>query len=96
MVRRQRDLGRFTAWPYENAMVRMSGLGWRSGPETNAPKREESFVHARLLDSLGYQGRGSREFAWEPHLPLEDVCALIPKARSFAYANPIDKFLGHE
>lgn len=92
MVRRLRDLGRFTPWQYENAMVRMSGMGWRSGPEPGAPPREESFVHARLLERLGDKGLGPREFARDLHLPLNDVLALIPQARPFAYARPIDEF----
>lgn len=96
MVRRQRDLGRFTPWQYENAMVRMSGMGWRSGPEPGAPKREESFVHARLLERLGDQGLGPREFARELLIPLEDVCALIPQARPYAYARPLRDLFGED
>ncbi|MGV3617306.1 MAG: ImmA/IrrE family metallo-endopeptidase [Fimbriimonas sp.] len=88
MVRRLRDLGRFTPWQYENAMIRMSGMGWRSGPEPGAPRREDSYVHARLLEHLGDGGLGPREFAASLHLPLEDLCTLLPQARP--YATPIE------
>lgn len=94
MVRRLRDLGRFTPWQYENAMVQMSSQGWRSGPEPGAAAREESFVHARLLDRLGDQGLGPREFAEQLCLSVGDLCALIPQARPFAYATSVEMLIG--
>lgn len=82
MVRRLRDLGRFTPWQYENAMMQMSRMGWRSGPEPGATRREESFVHARLLEHLGDDGLGPWEFAESLAIPLEELCALMPQARA--------------
>lgn len=80
MVRRSYQVGVFSKWQYENAFIRMSSLGWRSGPEPGAPDRETSFVHEAVLDHLADIGIRPHDLAAEASLTLRDLASLMPVA----------------
>lgn len=82
LVRRLYDLRHFTKWQYEDAYVKMSSLGYRSGPEPGAPSRESSYIHAWVIAALGDSGKGPDELARAANLYLDDLCLLMPEAEA--------------
>jgi Zn-dependent peptidase ImmA (M78 family)/transcriptional regulator with XRE-family HTH domain len=84
MVRRGRDIGRFTSWQYECACKAISREGWRGrGKEAVSLPREESAVHTQVFGSLTQNGVTPYEFAKQVQLPEADLIELAPAAKAF-------------
>jgi Zn-dependent peptidase ImmA (M78 family)/DNA-binding XRE family transcriptional regulator len=79
MIRRGRDLGLFSEWHYERAMIELSKLGWRT-KEPAAVPRERSLLHNMVFDSLAAKGVLPDSFAESLYLPYADMAELMPNA----------------
>ena len=86
MVRRLKDVGRFTDWQYEYAYRWMSAEGWRSNPEPYAGPMETSKVHWKLCEKLQERGMTPHDFARNLNLQWDGVVRMMP-ALETAYVN---------
>ncbi len=85
MVRRNSDLGYFSGDQYERAMTRLGANHWRL-EEPNPLQNEESLVHQQVFEHLTEEGVTVDAFARSLHMRVEDVCVLMPVARTFRLA----------